>query len=115
MPHKAPQTAHFGDLDVVQAFLKIETRNGRREGPDRLASDADDGGRWKTFTLFTALKELKGCEENICTRRPTGLDGTIKNKGYNWKDRLIAQQRFEGGLEPSVLIPRLSLSSRSLV
>ena len=58
VPHKAPQTAHFGDLDVVQAFLKIETRNGRREGPDRLASDADDGGRWKTFTLLTALKEL---------------------------------------------------------
>ena len=102
--HKMPQIAHFGDLEVVQAFLKIETRNGRGEGLVRLAPDVDDGGIWKAFTLFTTLKELKGCEENICTRRPTGLDRNVNSEGRNWKDRLIAQQSFEGGLEPTVLI-----------
>ena len=104
VPHKVPQIAHFGDLNVVQAFLRIETSNGRGEGLVRLVSDADDGGIWKAFTLFTTLRELKGCEERICTRRPTGLNRNLENEGRNWKDRLIAQQNFEDGREPTVLI-----------
>ena len=99
-----PQIAHFGDSDVVQVFLKIETSNGRGEGLVRLASVVDDGGIWKAFTLFTTLKELKGYEEKICTRRPTGIDRDLENEGRNWKDRLMAQQRFKGGREPIVLI-----------
>ena len=104
VPHKVPQIAHFGDLNVVQAFLRIETSNGRGEGLVRLVSDVDDGGIWKAFTLFTTLRELKGCEESICTRRPTGLNRNLENEGRNWKDRLIAQQNFEDGREPTVLI-----------
>ena len=64
----------------------------------------DDGGIWKAFTLCKTLKELKGCEEKFCARRPTGLDRNRENEGRNWKDRLIAQQSFEGGREPTVLI-----------
>ena len=104
VPHKVPQIARFGDLNVVQAFLKIETRNGRGEGLVRLVSDVDDGGIWKAFTLFTTLRELKGYEEKICTRTPTGLDRNLENEGRNWKDRLIAQRKFECGREPTVLI-----------
>lgn len=104
VPHKAPQIADFGGLIVVQAFLRKETRDERGEGLVRLVSDVDDGGIWKPFTLFTTLKELKGCEEKICTRRPTGLDRNIEIEGRNWKDRLTAQQNFEGGREPTVLI-----------
>lgn len=104
VPQKVPQIARFGDLDVVQAFLKIETSNGSGEGLVRIASDVDDDGIWKAFTLFTTLKELKGCEEKVCARRPTGLDRNLENEGHNWKDRLVAQQRFEGGREPTVLI-----------
>lgn len=104
VPHKEPQIAQFGDLNVVQAFLKIETSIGRGEGLVRLVSDVDDGGTWKAFTLFTTLRELKGCEEKICTRRPTGLDRNLENEGRNWKDRLIAQQKFDSGREPTVLI-----------
>ena len=104
VPHKEPQIAQFGDLNVVQAFLKIETSFGRGEGLVRLVSDVGDGGTWKAFTLFTTLRELKGCEEKICTRRPTGLDRNLESEGRNWKDRLIAQQKFESGREPTVLI-----------
>ena len=104
VPHKVPQIAQFGDLNVVQAFLKIETTNGRGDGLVRLVSDVADRGLWKAFTLFTTLRELKGCEEKICSRRPTGLDRNLENEGRNWKDRLIAQQNFKGGREPTVLI-----------
>ncbi len=114
VPHKVPQVAHFGDLKVVQAFLKIETSNGRGDGLVRLVSDVDDNGIWKALTLFTTLRELKGFEENICTRRPTGLDRNLENGGWNWKDRLIAQQNFEGSREPTVLIIGKSYGLRGL-
>ena len=103
--HKVPQVTAFGDLKVVQAFLNIETSNGRGEGLVRLTPDPNDGSSWKAFTLFTTLQELKGHEEKIHTRRPTGLPGNnLENGGLNWKDRLLAQRNFEGGREPTVLI-----------
>ncbi|KAL2039859.1 hypothetical protein N7G274_007260 [Stereocaulon virgatum] len=103
--HKVPQVAAFGDLKVVQAFLNIETSNGRGEGLVRLTPDPNDGSSWKALTLFTTLQELKGYEEKIHTRRPTGLpDNSLENGGLNWKDRLLAQRNFERGREPTVLI-----------
>ncbi len=102
--HKIPQVATFGDLKVVQAFLNIETISGRGKGLVRLISDTNDGGRWKAFTMFTTIQELKGYEENIYDRRPTGLGGNLEDGSHNWKDRLVTQQSFEGGHEPTVLI-----------
>ena len=90
--HKLPQIAAFGDLKVLQAFLKIETSSGRGEGLVRLIPDTNEGGRWKAFTLFTTLHELKGYEESIYTRRPTGLaDNNLEDGSQYWRDRLIAQ------------------------
>ncbi|KAL9131118.1 MAG: hypothetical protein Q9217_000880 [Psora testacea] len=108
--HKMPQVATFGDLKVIQAFLKIETSSGRGEGLVRLLPDMNDGGRWKAFTLFTTLQELKGYEETIYNRRPTGLGSSLENGSQNWKDRLIAQQNFEGGREPNVFTPKDKLA-----
>ena len=102
--HKFPQASDFGGLKAVQAFLKVETSTGRGEGLVRLVPDANDGGRWKALTLFTTLKELKGYEENIHSRRPRGTGSSLENRGGNWKDLLVAQQNFEGGRQPTVLI-----------
>lgn len=102
--HKAPQLATFGELSVIQAGLLVETPTGRGEGFVRLVLDPADSGVWKAFTLFTTLKELKGYEETICNRRPTGLRDSSDDGRPNWKDRLVAQQNFDGGREPTVLI-----------
>lgn len=102
--HKFPQAQGFGSLKAVQTFLKIETSTGRGEGLVRLVSDTNDGGRWKALTLFTTLKELKGYEENIRSRRPRGTESSLGDRGRNWKDRLVTQQNFEGGRQPIVLI-----------
>ncbi len=103
-PHKTPQIAAAGGLRIVQAFLEVETANGRGEGLVRLISDPNDGGRWKAFTLFTSLKELQGHEESTHDRRPTGVNRVLHNGNTNWKDRLTAQQSFDDGREPTVLI-----------
>lgn len=102
--HKRPQFATFDDLQFVQAFLKIESSRGRGKGLVRLVSDTNDRGQWKAFTLFTALYELRGHEEHVGKRRPTGIDRNFEDGGSNWKDRLVAQQNFAGDREPSVLI-----------
>lgn len=102
--HKVPQLSPFGDLKVVQACLKIETSSGRGQGLVRLLPDNHDGGRWKALTLFTTLNELKGHEEVVCNRRPTGLTHSREDGGQNWKDRLLAQQNFEGDREPTVFV-----------
>lgn len=102
--HKVPQLATFGHLKVVQAFLKIETNNGWGEGLVRLVPDTNDNVKWKAFMMFTTLQELKGHEEAIHNRRPTGIDGDLEDRSQNWKDRLATQQNFEGGREPTVLI-----------
>ena len=102
--HKAPRFAETGGLKVVQSFIDVETSNGRGQGFVRLVSDSDDDGRWKAFTLFTTLQELKGYEEHTFNRRPTGLNHSLSDTKSNWKDRLNAQQNFEGGREPTVLI-----------
>ena len=102
--HKSTKYADCGGLKVVQAFLDVETANGRGEGLVRLVCDQSKNSEWKAFTLFTTLKELKGYEETIYSRRPNGATHDAETKGLNWKERLIAQQNFEGGREPAVLI-----------
>ena len=102
--HKLPQASDFGGLKAVQAFLKVETTTGRGEGLVRLVSDTNDGGKWKALTLFTTLKELKGYEENVSSRRPQGTESSPEDKSRNWKDLLVAQHNFEGGRQPTVLI-----------
>ena len=102
--HKLPQVSDFAGLRAVQVFLKVETTSGRGEGLVRLVSDTNDGGKWKALTVFTTLKELKGYEENVSSRRPLGTGNSLDDRSRNWKDLLVAQQNFEGGRQPTVLI-----------
>jgi len=101
--HRKPQIINLAGLEIVQTFLKTETRFGRGEGLLRLVK-CGDGGSWKALTLFTTLKELKGHEETIHSRRPSGLEKEPAAGGMNWRDRRKAQSNFEGDLEPAVLI-----------
>ena len=93
-----------GTINGVQSCLVIETDVGRGRGLVRLAQDQGDGGKWKAFTLFTAIYELKGYEENVKTRRPLGVDHGEHPDRKNWQERRAAQENFEGDKEPTVLI-----------
>ncbi|KAL6714047.1 hypothetical protein ACLMJK_008541 [Lecanora helva] len=101
--HRSPQICGFGHLKVIRAFLKLETSCGRGSGLIRLIASGN-GGLWKALALFTKLEELKGHEEIISSRRPTGFEGTQEVGGLNWEDMRTAQRNFDGGREPIVLI-----------
>ena len=102
-----------GNVNGIQSFLTVDTDVGRGRGVVRLLPDPEDSRRWKAFTLFTSLEELKGYEEVNGERRPTGTDRKTEPGRKNWKQRRTAEENFEGGLEPAVLIVGKYALSRS--
>lgn len=102
-PHVSAVDFH-GKLKCVESFLDIETDVGKGPGIVRLLQDQQDGGKWKAFTLFTAMHRLKGHEETVRGNRPLGVDHGGKPGRKNWQERRTATENFEGDLEPTVLI-----------
>ncbi|KAL8909356.1 MAG: hypothetical protein Q9171_005075 [Xanthocarpia ochracea] len=93
-----------GNLEGVRAFLTLETDFGRGRGLVKLIPDTKDGGKWKVFTLFTTLEELKGHEESVYTRRPTGVDHGANPGRLNWQERRNVEANCERSFEPTVVI-----------
>ncbi|KAL8670750.1 MAG: hypothetical protein Q9168_004729 [Polycauliona sp. 1 TL-2023] len=93
-----------GNLQGVQAFLTLETTLGRGRGLVKLVQDANDRRKWKAFILFTVLEQLKGYEESINSRRPTGVDHGSHPGRLNWQERRNVEANCEGSFEPTVLI-----------
>ena len=54
-----------GQVNGVGSFLNVETDVGKGPGIVRLLQDQQDGEKWKAFTLFTAMHELKGHKETV--------------------------------------------------
>lgn len=91
-----------GKVNGVGSFLNIETDVGKGPGIVRLLQDID--GKWKAFTLFTAMHELKGHEETVRGNRPQGVVHGGNPGRKNWQDRRTAMENFEGEIEPKVLV-----------
>lgn len=93
-----------GEINGIASFLSIETDVGRGRGIVRLVKEADTGARWKAFTLFTTMHELKGHEETTKGNRPHGVAHGEQPGRRNWAERRTFSENFEGDLEPTVLI-----------
>ncbi|KAL8952004.1 MAG: hypothetical protein Q9222_002050 [Ikaeria aurantiellina] len=93
-----------GKVNGVASFLTIDTDVGRGRGLVRLLQDSKDDKKWKAFTLFTAMQELKGFEETIRDNRPQGVEHGDHVGRKNWQERRLVTESFEGDLEPTVLI-----------
>jgi len=103
-PVRSPITSTLdaaGTIDIVQAFLTVETDVGNGTGVLRLAQEQ---GAWKAYTLFTMLKELKGFEPNVGKKRPFGVVHGENQSRQNWQQRRNAEEIFEDSQEPTVLI-----------
>ena len=94
-----PRCMKRAGIDVIEAIIQFETEAARGYGVVRLpVSDPT-----RAFQLLTTLDELKGFEEKIGKRRPTGEAYSRNFGGTNWKDQRIAAQAFTDR-EPTVLI-----------
>jgi hypothetical protein len=102
-PFRAPHVSGFdgaGKVKGVETFLTTDTDAGSGMGVARLVQQ---GGKWKAFTLFTSMRELKGHEESVASRRPQGVDHGGKPGRKNWLERRLADSNYENS-EPAVLI-----------
>ncbi len=98
---KATTFDYYGSINGLQSFLEVETDVGRGRGLVRLCPE---NGKWKAFTLFTTLQDLKDYPWHTSERRPLGIIHGSDPGKKNWKERRMAEQNLEGEEEPTVLI-----------
>jgi putative flavoprotein involved in K+ transport len=94
-----PRRIQRAGIDVIEAIFQFETGVGRGFGVLRLLAAEPS----QAFQLMTGLHELKGFEEKIGKRRPTGEAFSRNFGGTNWKEQRIASAAYTDR-EPVVLI-----------
>jgi cation diffusion facilitator CzcD-associated flavoprotein CzcO len=88
----------WGEVNGITSYIKFETEVGRGDGVINLA---EENGQWKLFTVYTALKELKGHEEPVNHRRARGVKHGGDPNRKNWVERREAEKE---SIDPKVLI-----------
>jgi putative flavoprotein involved in K+ transport len=103
-PDRAPPrlTMRAG-TNAIEAIFRFETKQGRGNGIFRLLADADDQNKLKAWTLFTALDELKGFEEQLGYNRPRGNAYSRDFRGPNWLDLRKASADYTDS-DPTVIV-----------
>lgn len=89
----------------IEAIYRFETRVGGCEGALRLvpAKDGDGAAGHKAWVISTSLRELKGFEEKVGDRRPSGAAYSRNFGGDNWEDARRKAQKYDDR-DPTVLI-----------
>jgi cation diffusion facilitator CzcD-associated flavoprotein CzcO len=95
----APRRVVRAGIELIEAIVRFETTVGRCHGVLRLlASDPT-----RAFQLMTGLNALKGFEEKVGKRRPTGEAYSRNFGGTNWKEQREADQTY-ADRDPTALI-----------
>lgn len=94
-----PRRVQRAGFDVIESIFQFETEAGRGFGVLRLLASEPA----KAFQLMTSLHELKGFEETIGPRCPTGEAFSRNFGGTNWKEQREAIQAYTDR-DPVVLI-----------
>jgi thioredoxin reductase len=95
----APRRVMRHGVASIEAFFSFETETARCSGIVRLVADEPE----KAWVIATQLDELKGHEEPIGLRRPTGSAYSRTFGGDNWSDRRRKAQAYDDH-DPAVLI-----------
>ncbi len=89
--------------DVVEVIFRFETSVGEGSGVVRLIPDTAVGGNWLARSLLTTLEEIRGSEESIGRRRPSGASYSRDFRGPNWLD-LRKRAVAYADRDPAVLV-----------
>ena len=99
----APRHTTRAGSKCIEAIFRFETAAGRGSGVLRFLADTDDNDPPRAWTLLTTLEELRGHEERIGSRRPTGQSYSRDFSGPNWLDLRKAAAAYTDR-DPQVLI-----------
>lgn len=94
-----PRTVRRLGIEVHEAIFRFETATGRGFGVLRLPT-SDPTRAW---VLLTTLDEIKGHEEKIGARRPSGDAYSRNFGGENWLDQRNRERAF-ADRDPVVLV-----------
>ena len=94
-----PRIARRLGNEVIEGIFQFETATGRGYGVVRLPTASPD----RAWVLMTSLDELKGHEERIGPRRPSGDAYSRNFGGLNWLEQRN-QTRVYDGRDPEVLV-----------
>ena len=96
----APSSQRRASREVVEGYFDFDTNVGQATAFVRLLATDQGPAAW---ILLTTLQELRGFEEKIGKRRPTGDDYAMNVHGRNWlEDR--EERRDFSGREPEVIV-----------
>lgn len=101
---RKPQIASvdpLGNVQGVQFFIGLTTAIGSGVGVVKLV---EQDGKWKIFTLYTKLEQLRGYEETLNSRRPQGVEHGDHPGRKNWAEKREQETTCSGPDEPAVLI-----------
>ncbi|MEX2617220.1 MAG: NAD(P)/FAD-dependent oxidoreductase [Alphaproteobacteria bacterium] len=97
----APRRVRRLGVNALEAMFVFETEVGRGNGVVRLVPG--DAGKMRAWVLLTTLEELKGHEEHVGKRRPTGDAYSRNFGGENWLDQRIRSRAY-ADRDPAVLV-----------
>ena len=81
-----PRTVTRAGTKAIEAIFRFDTAEGQGSGVLRLTPDASVDHALKAWTLFTALDEINGFEEQVGRSRPQGKSHSRDFRGPNWLD-----------------------------
>lgn len=102
--YRAPHFAAFdgaGKVKGIEFFITFESKLGSGRGTCRLF---EENGKWKIFSFFTGLQEIKGHEEATGFKRSAGVAHGGKPGRKNWVERRQSEKDYDEGREPAVII-----------
>ena len=98
-----PRRVTRAGTEAIEAIFAFETHAGRGSGVLRLISDADQSNEVRAWTLLTAIEEIKGHEEQLGRKRPSGKAHSRDFCGPNWLDARKAAVQYVDH-DPTVLV-----------
>src|SRR5882757_11102716 len=89
-----PRFARRSGRRVLEAWFDFDTNVGTGAGFVRLLHNAEDPGNPKIWLLLTTLYALKGFEESLGAKRPTGNAYSKIQSSVNWKQHRERERAF---------------------
>jgi cation diffusion facilitator CzcD-associated flavoprotein CzcO len=89
--------------DVIEGYFDFETKVGRGTGFVRLLQSEEDPWSPTARIVLTTLQELRGFEEKVGDRRPTGDEYAMNVHGRSWREDREHRRKFEDR-DPEVIV-----------
>ncbi|MGE3916413.1 MAG: FAD-dependent oxidoreductase [Hyphomicrobiaceae bacterium] len=99
-----PRKVRRVGTECIEAIFEFDTAVGRGDGMVRLVpGDGSSGEGLQAFHIATTLEEIRGHEETVGDRRPTGAAYSRNFGGDNWDD-VRRKARSYADHDPTVLV-----------